>query len=99
MILLSIFLILSLVLNGILIWYCRKVIKNLWYGVSNVEELQKLLNEYSDSLQTMYELEQFYGDDTIKTAIENTKIIVEACRVYKDTIIEKREENKIEKTT
>ena len=93
------FLLLSLTANAVLIWYCRKLVRNLWYGIKNVDELQKLLNEYSGSLQSLYELEQFYGDETIKVAIGNTKLIVEACRVYKESILQKQEEDKIEKTT
>lgn len=97
MIILTIILLLSLAANTILVWYCKKLIKNLWYGVKNVEELDKLLVEYSNSLQSLYDLEQYYGDDTIRVAIENTKLIIEACRVYKDSIIQKQEEDKIEK--
>lgn len=97
-------LLLSLTANCVLIWYCRKLVQNLWNGVNNVDELQRLLNEYADSLKSMYSLEEFYGDETIKTAIDNTKIISEACRVYKKTIIqtqdtEQSEENIQEETT
>jgi hypothetical protein len=92
MILLTILIILSLTANGILVWYCRKLVKNLWFGINNVESLQKLLNEYADSMESLYELEQFYGDETIKAAISNTKVVVEACRVYKDSIIDKQEQ-------
>ena len=98
MIILSIILFLSLAANVTLVWYCKKLVKNLWYGVKNVEELDKLLNEYAASLQSLYDLEQYYGDDTIRVAIENTKLIVDACRVYKESIIQKQEEDKIEQT-
>jgi hypothetical protein len=84
---------LSLTANGILIWYCKKIIKNLNYGIKNVDELQNLLNQYADSMQSLYELEQFYGDETIKSAVDNTKMVVEACRIYKESIIEKQEKN------
>lgn len=89
-------LLLSLAGNCILVWYCKKLVKNLWYGVNNVEELHKLLLEYATSLESLYELEQYYGDETIKVAIGNTKLIAEACRVYKDSIIQKQEEKQIE---
>jgi hypothetical protein len=82
----------SLIANGVLIWYCRKLVKNLWFGINNVDSLQVLLNEYAESMQSLYELEQFYGDETIKTAIANTKMVAEACRVYKDSIIDKQEQ-------
>jgi hypothetical protein len=85
-------LLISLTANAILVWYCRKLIKNLWFGINNVEGLQSLLNEYAESMQSLYELEQFYGDETIKTAINNTKMVVEACRIYKESIINKQEQ-------
>lgn len=97
-IMLVIFLVLSLTANGILVWYCRKLIKNLWYGVNNVDQLQNLLNDYANSLQSIYELEEFYEDDTIRAAINNTKTIAEACRVYKNTLIEKQDEDDSEET-
>lgn len=93
----AILLFLSLAANIILVWYCKKLVKNLWYGVQNVDELQRLLNEYSSSLQSLYELQDYYGDETIKVAIDNTKTIVEACRVYKETILQKQDEDYIEK--
>jgi hypothetical protein len=85
-------LLISLTANAILVWYCRKLIKNLWFGINNVEGLQSLLNEYAESMQSLYELEQFYGDETIKTAISHTKMVVEACRIYKESIINKQEQ-------
>lgn len=93
MIFLLLVLLLSLTANFILIWYCRKLVKNLWYGMNNLDELQKLLLDYSDSLQTLYELEQLYQDENIKVAIANTKLMIEACRVYKDSIIEKQDKD------
>ena len=90
-------LIVSLAANAMLVWYCKKLVKNLWYGVNNVEELQKLLLEYASSLQTLYDA-QNYSDEALEISIQNTKLIVEACRVYKDSIIDKQD-NDSEKET
>jgi hypothetical protein len=89
-------LLLSLVFNGILIWYIRKIVQKLSYGVDNIDQLQELLNEYSSGLENVYELQEYYGDDTIKAAIANTKIVIEACKAYKNTIIEKEGQEEIE---
>ena len=96
-ILVVLLLIISLAVNGILVWYSRKLVKNLWYGVNNVEELQKLLLEYASSLQALYD-SQNYSDESIEITIGNTKMIAEACRVYKDSIIQKQGENSEETT-
>ncbi len=97
-ILITALLLLSLTANIILVWYCKKLLKNLWNGVQNIDELNRLLLEYSSTLESLYVLEEYYDNDEIKVAISNTKLIVEACRVYKDSIIEKQGDD-IEKTT
>jgi len=91
-ILLTLLLILSLVGNGVLIWYTRKLIQNLYYGVNNIDEMQKLLNEYADLLNPLATMENYYGEPAIDSAIANTKLVIEACRVYKKTIIENYDE-------
>lgn len=91
-ILLALLLILSLVGNGVLIWYTRKLIQNLYYGVNNIDEMQKLLNEYADLLTPLATMENYYGEPAIDSAIANTKLVIEACRVYKKTIIENYDE-------
>jgi hypothetical protein len=60
MILLSLLLILSLVVNGIMVWYSRKVTKQFSYAVLNVEEYQKLLDQYQYTLKRIYELESLW---------------------------------------
>ena len=90
--------IISLAANLVLVWYCRKLIKNLWYGFNNADELQKLLLEYAASLEDLQSV-QNYSDETIDIAIGNTKLIAEACRVYKDSIIDKQDNKNSEKNT
>jgi hypothetical protein len=99
-ILLSILLVLSLVGNGIFIWYTRKLVQNLYYGVNNVDEMQKLLNEYADLLEPLATLENYYGEPAITSAIANTKLVMEACKTYKNSIIESdNEENQEAEST
>ena len=97
--LLSILLTLSLVGNGILFWYVRKLIQNLYYGVNNVDELQKLLNEYASLLEPLVTMENYYNDPAITSAISNTKMVVEACKGYKNSIIESQDEENKENQT
>ena len=91
-ILLTALLSLSLIGNGILIWYTRKLVQNLYYGVNNVDEMQKLLNEYAALLEPLATLENYYGEPAITSAIANTKLVMEACKTYKNSIIESENE-------
>jgi hypothetical protein len=82
----------SLVVNGVLVWYVRKLIKNLNFGVNNVDEFQKMLEEYSSTLESIIEMEQYYQDEVIKVACNNTRLVIGACKVYKKTILDSEEE-------
>lgn len=79
---------LSLVVNGVLVWYTKKLVEKLTFGVQNVDELQNLLDEYANSLSGMLEMETYYGDETMASAVRNTKMVIETCKVYKNSILE-----------
>jgi hypothetical protein len=83
---LSLALLLSVIFNIVLIWYTRKLIKNLNIGIINIDQFQELLNEYAGLLESMLTLDQYYGDDTITSAIKNTKMVIEASKFYKNSI-------------
>lgn len=85
-------LLISLVINGILIWYTRKIVQKLYYGVNNVDEIQKLLNEYASLLEPLLTMENYYADPAIASAVTNTKMVVQACKAYKNSIIESEDE-------
>lgn len=87
-ILLILFLISSIAGNIILVWYTRKLVQNLYYGVNNIDEMQKLLEEYASLLEPLANSENYYGDQALSSAIANTKLIIQTCRVYKSTLLE-----------
>ena len=97
-IILTLLLLVSLSANGILVWYTRKLIKNLLYGVKNVDEMQKLFDEYITLIQPLATMENYFNDPALASAINNTNVIIEACKMYKYTMIEQIDE-KNKKTT
>lgn len=86
------FLLLSIAVNVVLVWYVKKTIQILSYGIENVEELQKLLNEYAGLLEPIATMENYYGDPAITAAVANTKLVIEACNIYKKTLIRNYDE-------
>ena len=91
-IILSLLLLTSLIGNAMLIWYTRKLIKNLLYGVKNVDEMQKLFDEYVTLIQPLATMENYYNEPAITSAINNTNVIIEACKMYKNTMIDQIDE-------
>jgi len=82
------FLILSLVANGILIWYIRKILTKYWYDIEARKSFSNMIVQYEESLTAIYKLEEFYGEETLKKAIAQTKFVVQACEEFKE-ILEK----------
>ena len=66
-------LVLSIFLNIFLIWYSRSTLYNLLYLSGNLKDLYDIISDYGKHLNTVYELERFYGDPTLTHLLEHTK--------------------------
>jgi len=93
MIFLSIFLVLSLAINCILFWYARKLVRQLSFGVNFTQQLQGLLEEYASNLEGMLEMELYYGDETMISAVKNTRMVIETCKMYEKSVLSKKDKN------
>lgn len=82
------FLVLSLTINGVLIWYIRKILTKYWYDIEARKSFSNMISQYEESLTAIYKLEEFYGEETLKKAITQTKFVVQACEEFKE-ILEK----------
>lgn len=90
---------LSLAGNGVLIWYIRKLLQKYWFDVEARERFTEMLQQYADSLESFYKLEELYGEEIIKKGIVQTQFVIEACKEFKeaiDTQITRQEDEAIE---
>tara|TARA_R100001510_G_C7611444_1_gene174845 strand:+ start:304 stop:579 length:276 start_codon:yes stop_codon:yes gene_type:complete len=71
------FLIFSVLINIILIFYTKWVLNNYRDVVLGLENIGNLIAEYVIHLKSVYELEMFYGDETLSSLLEHGKEIVE----------------------
>ena len=83
MILLVLFLLLSLSVNGLLIWYSVRATKQLLFVSENVTELHERLEEFDGHVKFIYELEMFYGDETLKNLIRHSKDLLKFMKQYR----------------
>ena len=70
----------SLAATGVMIWYVRKVLLKMAMLVDRNKELANEIEEYTEHLETVYGLETFYGDDTLKGLLSHTKTLSENLR-------------------
>jgi hypothetical protein len=68
---------LSVGLNVLLLWYIRQTLKRLLFASENFAWLMQSLKNFSDHVQSLHELETFYGDETLGHLIQHSKELVE----------------------
>ena len=59
-----------------LIWYVRKIITKLLFISENIGDFVVVVDNYASHLESVYNMETFYGDETIQGLIEHTKEVV-----------------------
>ena len=84
---------LSIVLNGVLIWYIIKLIQEMRYIADNVEYTSGVLRDFSEHLEKLYELETYYGDETLKSLILHSRQVLEEVKYFETVISSIKEQD------
>ena len=87
MITLSILLLLSLVVNGLLFWYTRKLLEKLSVFTEGVIEFRMKLQELAGHLESVHQLEMFYGEPVLQRLIQHMKLTVMEIKLFSDSFI------------
>ena len=74
----------SILLNILLIWYVRELIKRMWSVVSSKKPFLEEVEIYLSHLKNVYEMEMFYGDETLQGLIEHTRYMSDTLKQYRE---------------
>ena len=77
----------SVVANIIAFLYIRHIMSKLIFVGENLSDLVALLNNYKKHLKSVFEMEMYYGDDTLKHLIEHTGDLLEVLKDYDDVYL------------
>jgi hypothetical protein len=83
-VILSIVLVASLIFNGIMYWYSRQLTQKLSFIYDNIGDVSELITNYRAHLKSVYSMEMFYGDETLKFLIDHTRSISDVLEDYED---------------
>lgn len=88
-------LILSVGVNVLLLWYIRKMLGNLLAVSDNMGNLVEDLSSYQNHIQSLYEMEMYYGEPSIKELIIHSGQIIEHIKQFSDVynLTEERSDN------
>lgn len=73
LVILSLILTMSLILNGFLIWYAIKSIKQIRYYDDELTETIGAIQIFTNHLKSVYDLEMFYGDETLRHLLRHAQ--------------------------
>ena len=76
--------VLSVSLNGLFFWYLRKTTGRLLYISENLNDLISIIGVYRKHLKALYEMEMFYGDETLQHLIDHTRSLHALLEEYED---------------
>lgn len=82
--LLIFFLIVSVALNGLLLWYIRKMLSKLLYVSDSIGSLLVTAKNFSDHLDGLHAMEMYYGDETLGALIKHSKQVVEDIKEFEE---------------
>jgi len=67
------FLFLSLVTCGGLVWYSRRLLRQMERVRGDIEDINMLVDSLNTHMASIYQLEMFYGDETLQGLIRHSK--------------------------
>ena len=71
------FFLISLCVNILLLLYVRWLLNTLAVINQDTQDLTLIIRDFSKHLQAIHELEMFYGDETLKSLIDHSRLIIE----------------------
>ncbi len=96
MITLSILLLISITINGLLFWYTRKLLEKLSVFTEGIIEFRMKLQELAGHLESVHQLEMFYGEPVLQRLIQHMKLTVIEIKMFSDSFIISEGEEKEE---
>ena len=74
----------SIIANILAFWYIRVVLGKLMFVGENIADLVDVVDNYKKHLKSIYEMDMFYGDETLKFLMEHTNSLMEVLGEYDD---------------
>ena len=74
----------SIIANFIAFYYNRVVLGRLMFLGDNLADLTEMITSYRNHIKSVYQMEMYYGDETLKFLIDHTRSLHEMLEEYED---------------
>ena len=96
---LSITTITLLIALGLTVWYIRGLLRVMYQMTVDVQQMEDRMVEFSKHLENVYEMEMFYGDETLAQLIRHSKEVVEGINQFRNLFEIENDKTNEEKET
>jgi len=84
---------------GLVVWYVKGLLRVMYQMTVDVQQMEDRMGEFSKHLDNVYEMEMFYGDETLGQLIRHSKEVVDSISKFRNLFeIENDTTNKEEET-
>ncbi len=89
------FFIVSVVTNLFMLLYVRWLLSSLTIINTDIANVSEIIKDFSSHLNQIHEMEMFYGDETLKSLIDHSNILIETLKDVDLLLEEKPEEEQV----
>ena len=82
--LIGLLVLLSVALNIFLIWYCRGLLKRMFFVSEHMSTLVEEVIGYHNHLNSIHEMEIFFGDETLGGLIRHSTGLIETLEDFEE---------------
>lgn len=93
------FFIVSVVTNLFMLLYVRWLLSSLTIINTDIANVSEIIKDFSSHLNQIHEMEMFYGDETLKSLIDHSNILIETLKDVDLLLEEKPEEEQVAEET
>ena len=91
-VIISLVLIFSMGLNVFLLWFAWKSIRQIAEYDEELKDLVQIMKSFANHVESVHELEMFYGDETLRHLMRHATDIVATFSAYELLLSEDKEE-------
>ena len=78
-------LLLSMIMNGVLFWYVKRMIGKMMFVAENIGDILEMAKVFERHVRAVSELETFYGDETIEFLLRHSTDFAEQLEDFQST--------------
>jgi len=82
---------------GVCLWYIRQMLNLMFQITEDVQKMQDEMEDFALHLQNVYEMEMYYGDETLKGLIDHSKRALDSINAFKSVFGDENEDATEEK--